>query len=121
MCYSGFVLFPQESGVIRVKSVLHHKVGEVTPPPAYTIMDQVVFRLELERKAGAVWVPHSANDVQVTNVALFKLNKARGTIHLCYVRGTNRIHSNMQIWNSWLISIAKSDHVKIKAFHLLLV
>lgn len=60
----------KENGVIRVKSVSHHKQGEQTPPPAYTIMDQVVFRLELERKSGNSWVPHSANDVQMEFVRI---------------------------------------------------
>jgi hypothetical protein len=32
----------KESGVLRVKSVAHRPVGEATPPPAYTIMDDVV-------------------------------------------------------------------------------
>uniref|UniRef100_A0A8D8URK8 Dolichyl-diphosphooligosaccharide--protein glycosyltransferase 48 kDa subunit n=1 Tax=Cacopsylla melanoneura TaxID=428564 RepID=A0A8D8URK8_9HEMI len=60
----------KESGVIRVKSVSHQKVGEVSPPAAYTIMDEVVYRLELERKSGNTWVPHSANDVQMEFVRI---------------------------------------------------
>lgn len=60
----------KENGVIRVKSVSHHKVGEENPPVAYTIMDNVVFRLELERKSGNTWVPHNANDVQMEFVRI---------------------------------------------------
>lgn len=32
----------RESGVLRVKSVAHHKKGENAPPTSYTIMDTVV-------------------------------------------------------------------------------
>lgn len=32
----------KENGVLRVKSVNHHKQGEKLPPPSYTIMDTVV-------------------------------------------------------------------------------
>lgn len=32
----------KEVGVLRVKSVTHHKVGESKPPSEYTIMDDVV-------------------------------------------------------------------------------
>jgi len=60
----------KENGVLRVKSVAHHPVGEKIPPPAYTIMDDVVFSLELERKQGKVWVPHDANDVQLEFVRI---------------------------------------------------
>lgn len=60
----------KESGVIRVKSVSHNQVGEKFPPPAYTIMDTVVFSMELERKSGNSWVPHDANDVQLEFVRI---------------------------------------------------
>lgn len=60
----------KETGVIRVKSVAHHKKGEVKPPVAYTIMDEVVYSLELERKSGNAWVPHTANDVQLEFVRI---------------------------------------------------
>ncbi|XP_054285673.1 dolichyl-diphosphooligosaccharide--protein glycosyltransferase 48 kDa subunit-like [Macrosteles quadrilineatus] len=60
----------KENGVLRVKSVAHRPVGEKTPPPAYTILDDVVFSLELEKKQGKVWVPHDANDVQLEFVRI---------------------------------------------------
>ncbi|XP_075236959.1 dolichyl-diphosphooligosaccharide--protein glycosyltransferase non-catalytic subunit Ost48 [Lycorma delicatula] len=60
----------KESGVIKVKSVSHHRVGEKSPPPAYTIMDTVVFSLELERKDSKEWILHDANDVQLEFVRI---------------------------------------------------
>lgn len=60
----------KESGVIRVKSVAHHRVGEKTPPTAYTIMDDVVFSLELERKQGNQWVSHDVDDLQLEFVRI---------------------------------------------------
>ncbi|CAH1397281.1 unnamed protein product [Nezara viridula] len=60
----------KESGVLRVKSTSHHKVGEKQPPAAYTIMDDVVFSLEIERKTSTGWVPHDADDVQLEFVRI---------------------------------------------------
>lgn len=60
----------KESGVIRVKSVAHHRVGEKSPPTAYTIMDDVVFSLELERKQDNQWVPHDVDDLQLEFVRI---------------------------------------------------
>jgi len=37
----------KEKGVLRVGTVKHHLVGELTAPPAYTIMDDVVCLLHL--------------------------------------------------------------------------
>ncbi|KAK9501613.1 hypothetical protein O3M35_012308 [Rhynocoris fuscipes] len=60
----------KENGVLRVKSVSHHRLGETRPPPSYTIMDMVVFTLELERKTSKGWVPHDADDVQIEFVRI---------------------------------------------------
>uniref|UniRef100_A0A224XCL9 Dolichyl-diphosphooligosaccharide--protein glycosyltransferase 48 kDa subunit n=1 Tax=Panstrongylus lignarius TaxID=156445 RepID=A0A224XCL9_9HEMI len=60
----------KENGVLRVKSVNHHKQGEKLPPPSYTIMDMVVFTLVLERKTNQGWVPHDADDVQLEFVRI---------------------------------------------------
>ena len=32
----------KEKGVLRVGAVKHNKVGEINPPPAYTVFDMVV-------------------------------------------------------------------------------
>lgn len=32
----------KDRGMIRVKSVTHHKLGESSPPSSYTIMDMAV-------------------------------------------------------------------------------
>ena len=40
----------KEQGVLRVGEVKHHRVGEVTPPVAYTIEEDVVSRLYVLEK-----------------------------------------------------------------------
>uniref|UniRef100_A0A1B6D8E2 Dolichyl-diphosphooligosaccharide--protein glycosyltransferase 48 kDa subunit n=1 Tax=Clastoptera arizonana TaxID=38151 RepID=A0A1B6D8E2_9HEMI len=60
----------KETGVLRVKSVGHHKLGETSPPSSYTIMDDVVFSLELEIKKGKSWVPYDIDDVQLEFVRI---------------------------------------------------
>ncbi|XP_055607583.1 dolichyl-diphosphooligosaccharide--protein glycosyltransferase 48 kDa subunit [Uranotaenia lowii] len=67
---SGWVF--GENGVIRVKSVTHHKEGESSPPASYTITDPVVYTIEIETLAAASgkWQPFQANDVQLEFVRI---------------------------------------------------
>lgn len=60
----------KEHGVLRVKSVSHHQAGEVTPPAAYTIMDAVVYTIEIEKLQKGVWGPYDADDVQLEFVRI---------------------------------------------------
>lgn len=60
----------KEHGVLRVKSVAHYREGERTPPQAYTIMDQVVYTVDIERLQNGEWVPYDANDVQLEFVRI---------------------------------------------------
>ncbi|XP_047001722.1 dolichyl-diphosphooligosaccharide--protein glycosyltransferase 48 kDa subunit [Schistocerca americana] len=60
----------RESGVLRVRSVSHHREGERSPPPAYTIMDNVVYTIEIEKLQDGRWVPFDADDVQLEFVRI---------------------------------------------------
>uniref|UniRef100_A0A0A9ZDN9 Dolichyl-diphosphooligosaccharide--protein glycosyltransferase 48 kDa subunit n=1 Tax=Lygus hesperus TaxID=30085 RepID=A0A0A9ZDN9_LYGHE len=60
----------KENGVLRVNSVAHHLVGATSPPPSYTIMDEVVYTLGLERKTPTGWVPHDVDDLQMEFVRI---------------------------------------------------
>merc|ERR1712226_210759 len=58
----------KQSGVLRVKSVNHHLVGEKAPPAidTYTINEEVVYTIEIEEfKTGKGWVPYNGKDVQM--------------------------------------------------------
>ena len=56
----------KQSGVLRVKNVNHHLVGEKAPPPLpYTIKEDVVYTIEIEEFKNGKWGPYDANDVQV--------------------------------------------------------
>uniref|UniRef100_A0A1Q3FF06 Dolichyl-diphosphooligosaccharide--protein glycosyltransferase 48 kDa subunit n=1 Tax=Culex tarsalis TaxID=7177 RepID=A0A1Q3FF06_CULTA len=60
-----------ENGVIRVRSVRHHKEGESSPPPSYTITEPVVYTIEIETRAeDGQWQPFVANDVQLEFVRI---------------------------------------------------
>jgi len=59
-----------EKGVLRVKSVDHHRKGEKKPPAAYTIMDDVVFSIEIEELKNGKWEPYVANDIQMEFVRI---------------------------------------------------
>jgi len=60
----------KERGVLRASNVSHHKVGEKSEPPTYTIKDRIEYSLILEEWNGAKWVPFIADDVQVEFVML---------------------------------------------------
>jgi len=58
----------KQSGVLRVKNVNHHLVGEKAPPASetYTINEDVVYSVDIEEfKTGKGWVPYDGNDVQM--------------------------------------------------------
>lgn len=59
------------SGVLRVKSVNHHLVGEKAPPPvAYTIKDDAVYEIDIEEYRGDKWQPFLGKDVQMEFVRI---------------------------------------------------
>lgn len=60
----------KENGVIRVSSVNHHRVGETSPPGAYTIMDDVVFSINVEKLSGEKWTPYETDDLQLEFVRI---------------------------------------------------
>ncbi|OXU17865.1 hypothetical protein TSAR_013678 [Trichomalopsis sarcophagae] len=60
----------KENGVIRVSFVHHHKEGEAQPPAAYTIMENVVYSINVEKLSGDKWVPFVANDLQLEFVRI---------------------------------------------------
>ncbi|KAJ8969239.1 hypothetical protein NQ317_002637 [Molorchus minor] len=60
----------KEHGQLRVKSVKHHKVGETKPPQAYTIMEDVVYTIEIDILDDGKWKPFNANDIQLEFVRI---------------------------------------------------
>ncbi|KAF4520913.1 hypothetical protein B566_EDAN014415 [Ephemera danica] len=60
----------KENGVIRVKSVKHHKAGEKNPPASYTIMEDVVYTIAIEKLQGDKWIPFDSDDVQLEFVRI---------------------------------------------------
>ncbi len=60
----------KEQGVLRVGRVRHHKVGETSPPEAYTVMDNVIYSIEIEKYDSGKWVPFDSNDVQLEFVRI---------------------------------------------------
>ncbi|GAB1604552.1 dolichyl-diphosphooligosaccharide--protein glycosyltransferase 48 kDa subunit-like [Argonauta hians] len=57
-------------GVLRVGKVSHHIAGKTTPPPAYTILDDVEYSIEIEEYANGKWRPFKADDVQLEFVRI---------------------------------------------------
>lgn len=60
----------QEVGVLRVKSVDHHVVGQKDAPREYTITEDVEYTIEIEELKDGKWVPFAANDLQLEFVRI---------------------------------------------------
>ncbi|XP_044263797.1 dolichyl-diphosphooligosaccharide--protein glycosyltransferase 48 kDa subunit [Tribolium madens] len=60
----------KEHGQLRVRSVKHNKVGETKPPSAYTIMDDVVYKIEIDIKKNGQWEQFNADDIQLEFVRI---------------------------------------------------
>ncbi|XP_077284545.1 dolichyl-diphosphooligosaccharide--protein glycosyltransferase non-catalytic subunit Ost48 [Arctopsyche grandis] len=59
-----------EHGQLRVKSVRHYRQGETQPPSAYTIMESVVYQIEIEKLVNGNWQAYDATDVQLEFVRI---------------------------------------------------
>lgn len=60
----------KEQGVLRAGNVSHTIKGEASPPDAYTIMDEVVYTIEVEILKDGKWVPFDAKDLQLEFVRI---------------------------------------------------
>lgn len=60
----------KEEGVIRVGKIEHHRVGEKEPPESYTILDDVVFSISVEKLENGNWVPYVSTDMQLEFVRI---------------------------------------------------
>ncbi|XP_067130403.1 dolichyl-diphosphooligosaccharide--protein glycosyltransferase 48 kDa subunit [Centruroides vittatus] len=60
----------KEHGVLRAGNVKHHIKGETQPPDAYTIMDEVVYSIEIEILKQGKWEPFNAKDLQLEFVRI---------------------------------------------------
>ncbi|EEB12305.1 Dolichyl-diphosphooligosaccharide--protein glycosyltransferase 48 kDa subunit precursor, putative [Pediculus humanus corporis] len=73
----------KEHGVLRVKSVSHSlKNGKKTPN--YTVMDKIIYKIEIETLEGETWIPFETNDIQLEFVRIdpfvrqFLIHKSNG-------------------------------------------
>jgi len=60
----------KEHGVLRVGQVKHHLDGETEPPAAYTIMENVIYSIQIEELTKDGWAPFKASDVQLEFVRI---------------------------------------------------
>ncbi|KAF5292597.1 hypothetical protein FQA39_LY13930 [Lamprigera yunnana] len=60
----------KEQGQLRVHSVQHHKEGEKVPPHAYTIMEQLVYTIEVDIWEEGQWKPFNTDDIQLEFVRI---------------------------------------------------
>lgn len=59
----------KEHGVLQVKSVSHSlKNGKKTPN--YTVMDKIIYKIEIEKLHNNAWIPFETNDIQLEFVRI---------------------------------------------------
>jgi len=55
----------KRSGVIRAVEVTHHLAGESSPPAAYTVEQDVVYKIKVEEFSNGLWAPFKTTDLQL--------------------------------------------------------
>ncbi|KAK3867607.1 hypothetical protein Pcinc_026962 [Petrolisthes cinctipes] len=60
----------KEEGVLRVVSIDHHLEGEKHPPAAYTIKQDVEYKIKVERLVAGSWKPFNTTDLQMEFVRI---------------------------------------------------
>nr|CAG4643183.1 EOG090X05EE [Ilyocryptus agilis] len=60
----------KEEGVLRVGNVTHHKAGEKEPPQYYTVSENLVYSIEVEKLEKGKWVPFDGKDIQLEFVRI---------------------------------------------------
>lgn len=103
----------KENGVIRVSAVHHHKVGDSEPPAAYTIMDDVVYSITVQKLAGDKWVPYETNDLQLEFVRIDPF--VRMTMKPV---GNGRYEARFKIPDVYGVYQFKVDYTRIGLTHL---
>ncbi|XP_076651862.1 dolichyl-diphosphooligosaccharide--protein glycosyltransferase non-catalytic subunit Ost48 [Halictus rubicundus] len=103
----------KENGVIRVASVHHHRAGENAPPAAYTIMDDVVYSIDVQKLSGDKWIPYEANDLQLEFVRIDPF--VRMTMKPV---GNGRYEARFKIPDVYGVYQFKVDYTRIGLTHL---
>lgn len=103
----------KENGVIRVSSAHHHRVGESEPPAAYTIMDDVVYSIDVQKLAGDKWIPYETNDLQLEFVRIDPF--IRMTMKPV---GNGRYEARFKIPDVYGVYQFKVDYTRIGLTHL---
>ncbi|CAL7942522.1 unnamed protein product [Xylocopa violacea] len=103
----------KENGVIRVASVHHHRVGESEPPAAYTIMDDVIYSIDVQKLVGDKWVPYETNDLQLEFVRIDPF--VRMTMKPV---GNGRYEARFKIPDVYGVYQFKVDYIRIGLTHL---
>ena len=121
----------KEEGVLRVRSVEHHKVGERKIPESYTILENVIYKIHIEELSANKWSTFKGDDVQLEfiridpfvrtklvkendhYVAKFKLPDVYGIFK--FVVDYNRL-GYTHLYSSTQVSIRPLEHTQYERF-----
>jgi len=121
----------KEEGVLRVRNVEHHKVGERNIPESYTITDNVIYKIQIEELSSGKWSAYNGDDVQLEfiridpfvrtklvkenghYVAKFKLPDVYGVFK--FVVDYNRL-GYTHLYSSTQVSVRPLEHTQYERF-----
>lgn len=122
----------KEEGVLRVRSAVeHHRVGERKQPESYTILDDVIYKIQIEELTDGKWSTYRGDDVQLEfiridpfvrtklvkendhYVAKFKLPDVYGVFK--FVVDYNRLGFT-HLYSSTQVSVRPLEHTQYERF-----
>jgi len=121
----------KEEGVLRVRNVEHRKVGDRSAPESYTILENVIYKIQIEELSNGKWSSFNGNDVQLEfiridpfvrtklikennhYVAKFKLPDVYGVFK--FVVDYNRL-GYTHLYSSTQVSVRPLEHTQYERF-----
>lgn len=117
--------------MLRVRNVVHHKVDERKVPESYTILEDAVYKIQIEELSNGKWSPYNGADVQLEfiridpfvrtklvkenshYVARFKLPDVYGVFK--FVVDYNRL-GYTHLYSSTQVSVRPLEHTQYERF-----
>lgn len=102
----------QNSGMLRIQNVRHHKKNESSMPVAYTIRDTVVYSIEVVVLRNGKWSVYEAGDLQLEVVCIDPF------VRTALKRQGNKYVAEVQLPDIWGTYHFKVDYKRLGYSHL---
>ncbi|XP_042143375.1 dolichyl-diphosphooligosaccharide--protein glycosyltransferase 48 kDa subunit-like, partial [Ixodes scapularis] len=102
----------KEKGVLRAQNIRHRPKGQKTPPEANTVMDDVVYSIEVEILKDGQWVPFDADDLQLEFVLIDPFARTK------LVKKGQKCESQFKVLDVYGVYQFKVDYNRVGCTHL---